>query len=64
MKPVILEFEPKPRGDGTYELGTVLAGLEVWSTHFGFVNGKPVVTIIGDQKDLPVSFSVGVVSKP
>jgi len=63
MKPVILEFEPKPRGDGTFELGKVTAGLTVWSTHCAIVNGKPTMTIIGTQDDPPVSISVGT-SKP
>lgn len=63
MKPVILEFEPKPRGDGVYDLGTVPAGFRLWTLHSGSVNGKPVVILIGDQKDPPVSITIGV-SKP
>lgn len=63
MKPVILELEPKPRGDGTFDLGWIPAGFTVWSQHCGFVNGKPVVTIIGEQKDPPVSITIGT-SKP
>lgn len=56
MKPVIHTFEFDKLGEpinGAYKLGVLPAGMTVWTVHTNFVNGRPTLTIIGDESFKP-----------